>query len=1498
MTILGNRVNVNAVSQHTNNDVQDYALVISAGDAGDTTDALVVADGGIVSNPTGDQSISIGLTNTILLNQIAGANTPLINTNTVSLNQNIYGIGTSNSEFEVGMTNQWQFYIVTNQTTFTNAAFITFGAVTLSIPRMGVLANSPENATVPGPDLDMLVTRSSTDPNAQFLTNLYVTEISNCVASLSGDGASLASGGTDFVVYTNALPNEVFYVGVKSESHMAVQYGFVPIFSQNPFGNQDTNGNVTINGLNVPEPIPDGTPSHPGVARVFMVNINPIQIQNVTVTNVILHQNFGNLVGSITHDNKSVVLNNHDSLSTPPPPGPYTLWYDDSGSGQNPGSRPSDGPGNLRDYAGGNGEGVWIETQEGTALAQTGEVLSVTTFIQKHQDLTGSGVTAVVQPGTWFYDFVDVPDGITNLLVFGTNLNQSVIPPAGTALQMYLLDGSPPTFTDFDFFEFLTNGIPPGNVISDGPPLAAGTYWVGIFNPSFVAQTVFLLAVLNGPTLENQPLLFSATNASPITIDAVTNTSVFVSNTNVISSVNVGMVVQYPRISDLAFTLVSPNGQRILLMENRGGPFATNAGGVFLITNSIGNVTASGSFVANTNFINVGANEGSLTVSYNMFQVPDQMTIYYGTNSATFNTNSGNPNLLFNSGLVSGSSNVTVNFGPGASTFITIVMNQFGNTNGGTAWTYSINGTIPVFNYLTFTEDTNLTTVPIKFAIPPFDLRDEGTNFVLSDIDLATNGDYFGQTNIFDAFGGWTVPTNLVTEVISNNIIVTNANYNEVSVVSDPAVAFSGSNYLALGYGVIQRTNLVTPSRMVTFSYAYRGPGISGWWRGEGDARDSSDAETRGQNGTLIGRFNFPAGEVSQAFEMENNGGAYDFAGTNAYVQIRQQPTYSEMGTNAGSDSSGAVTVQSSFLDVGTGPGFTVEGWINPTNLWHQQPLVEWLARVPTNGSDTNLSIIAGPFLNRQTDHYYYLLAPTNWTTSETWATQIGGHLATVRTADEENWIFDTFGDYHGKNRNLWIGLTNFNQGNYSYVDGNTNVAYTNWMYLQPTNCDGTRNFTLIFSPTNYLFTPTNSYPGLWALADNDGFVCEDPTVTNVVYGVVEVTNLQPTGVQFWISVTNAPGTTNLFMTNTGCLFANLVDSTNGSHWIYSGPNLVQSNVFQHVALTYDTNSGIANLFYNGTNVASTNFGVVIIPKTTGDVLLGKDMNLETNNYYGGDMDEMSIYSRALSDTEIQAIYHVSAFTTNRLAGKFDPSITPPESLAEAQVVLGGMTNTILGANTAWQLGSFSFTTVSNSLPMQIMGIAPGILLDDFTFNEAPLGNLYYQPEQSLDDLKGATANGTWTLEIWNTRNNTLATNASILSWQMQMVLLTNTLPPVGIGAQEPTAITVPPGQTVSLAIDAPTWATVATNTLISSTLPLNVLFNQTTPMTGVTPPDTLLYWAGNHVRQRSVVCATNASNHRRRLTSSRAGRIISGCRIRARQRLRRLSRWPSISWA
>ena len=192
---------------------------------------------------------------------------------------------------------------------------------------------------------------------------------------------------------------------------------------------------------------------------------------------------------------------------------------------------------------------------------------------------------------------------------------------------------------------------------------------------------------------------------------------------------------------------------------------------MFITTNNFAPVTANGDSAPNTNFLNVGETSGQLTINYDFFTVPDEMTVYYGTNPTN--------NLLFDTGFTNGTGIINVNFGPGTSKFVTIIMNQNGNTNGvgGDAWTYTAGGLQTNYNYLTFTENTNQATIPIKFAVPPFTLTDMGTNYTLSDFELATNGTYRAPTNIFDAFGGWSVPTNLF--VLTNGIVGTNALFSE-----------------------------------------------------------------------------------------------------------------------------------------------------------------------------------------------------------------------------------------------------------------------------------------------------------------------------------------------------------------------------------------------------------------------------------------------------------------------------------------------------------------------------------------------------------------------------------------------------------------------------------------------------------------------------------------------------------------------------------------------
>ncbi|HEX7617827.1 MAG TPA: hypothetical protein VF480_03810, partial [Verrucomicrobiae bacterium] len=147
-------------------------------------------------------------------------------------------------------------------------------------------------------------------------------------------------------------------------------------------------------------------------------------------------------------------------------------------------------------------------------------------------------------------------------------------------------------------------------------------------------------------------------------------------------------------------------------------------------------------------------------------------------------------------------------------------------------------------------------------------------------------------------------------------------------------------------------------------------------------------------------------------------------------------------------------------------------------------------------------------------------------------------------------------------------------------------------------------------------------------------------------------------------------------------------------------------------------------------------------------------------------------------------------------------------------------------------------------MPLQISGLEPGILLDDFAVAETPLTNLYYLPEQSLNELIGDSAFGTWTLQIWDNRANAAVTaaDAQLLNWQLQFTLQTSVFStPLPLNPQDPITITVPPGQIIPLIVNVPSWANFATNILVSASGPVDLLFNPTNLATGAVPPDTQL---------------------------------------------------------
>jgi subtilisin-like proprotein convertase family protein len=716
-TVLASAVNVNAVTAQTNGVVQDYALVLSSGD-GHVPDAITVTDASIAAATfssvmfiTNSFSLSQGISGALLLNQRVGAQAPLADGNTAPWPGGANGIITA------GLTNQWRFYVLTNDQNYTNAAFLTFQPVNLSLPRLGVDQTNLDNATRAEADIDLYV---STDPG---LTNLDAT-------ALAAADKALSRRGTGVLIYSNVAPGALYYVGVKAEDQEAAEYSFMGVFSLLPFGEQDQDGSWMLRGINLPAVIPDGSAVWPGVTNVIALAPAPIPVRRVVVTNEVWHESFADLQGTLSHGRKSAVLNNHSLPPVDPVPYQYTYIYEDNGEGDIPGSQPTDSPGTLRDFIGEQGMGVWLLTMADTVSGHTGLLENLTVRLDPQNVMNGTD--REVATNAFSFDFLDVPIGATNLTVWLYNDSDTPLP-----VGLYLRRGGLPDETNFD--QMLTVAPPAGSLSVDLtalPPLNPGRYYLCVFNTNDSPQTIRLDASVSLDSTSVALVTWASAGLIPVLEDAVTNASLFVSNNQPIASLDVALFVNHPRVADMVFTLISPSGTRVLLCENRGGTTTNGLGGMVLQTNIFPTWRA-GDYNANTNVLNVGHNQGTLFVGYDMYTEPDTMHVYYDNV------------LLYDSGLVSYTNQVAIPFGPGASTNIVIIMNEGNNTNTNTLWEYTATVACPAPAYVVFTQNTSLAPVPIKFASPPF--LPAGTNLDLYCLPEQSLNTLVGE----NAYGTW-----------------------------------------------------------------------------------------------------------------------------------------------------------------------------------------------------------------------------------------------------------------------------------------------------------------------------------------------------------------------------------------------------------------------------------------------------------------------------------------------------------------------------------------------------------------------------------------------------------------------------------------------------------------------------------------------------------------------------------------------------------------------
>lgn len=140
----------------------------------------------------------------------------------------------------------------------------------------------------------------------------------------------------------------------------------------------------------------------------------------------------------------------------------------------------------------------------------------------------------------------------------------------------------------------------------------------------------------------------------------------------------------------------------------------------------------------------------------------------------------------------------------------------------------------------------------------------------------------------------------------------------------------------------------------------------------------------------------------------------------------------------------------------------------------------------------TQAGIVAGPITNPANGHDYYLLTPETWTAAEAEAEDMGGTLAIVQNAGEQEWIFSTFGDLGGTARGLWIGLHRITPGGkFVWVDGSP-LDYAHWYPGEPNNAGGNENCV------HMRWDP--AAPGMW----------NDLNEANLMSGVVELREKAP----------------------------------------------------------------------------------------------------------------------------------------------------------------------------------------------------------------------------------------------------------------------------------------------------------------------------------------------------------------------------------------------------
>ena len=404
-------------------------------------------------------------------------------------------------------------------------------------------------------------------------------------------------------------------------------------------------------------------------------------------------------------------------------------------------------------------------------------------------------------------------------------------------------------------------------------------------------------------------------------------------------------------------------------------------------------------------------------------------------------------------------------------------------------------------------------------------------------------------------------------------------------------------------------------------------------------------------------------------------------------------------------------------------PGFTIEGWINPTLVRNSGASSD-----PVRISDGFELTKPGLGLPTGTNISGWLVesGPVNVLSS-----QIPALYAAVDTGTNclellGGTVSTNFSTVPGLNYLLTCAWTkNPNETNASFV-GQANISLTGQPAIPLTYSSPNNPIFPNWAHTGIVFRATASITKLTVSGLNPGtsgmwfdsvqvklWDVPNPgsTITNGPSPLVEwydPTSPTPQGIQ--LTLGGAPG-----IQGPSALNAILVDTNEHSHVISTDPTVITNGGWQHVALTFDRAGNTAQLFVNGAFQSSVTFPTPFTPLTSGDVYFGfHPVPAPFFISFNGGLDEFGFYNRTLTPCEITAIVHAGS------AGKYGGNALSCPANGNLQLLTGaGPISVPFSGGPNWTTNSITFDAGSSRVPIVVTSLDPNLAVDNFVLSSS-----------------------------------------------------------------------------------------------------------------------------------------------------------------------------------